>query len=349
MKLTKKLFIAIMTMALLVVTFSASTFAWFTLGETSKIEDIQVKVKSSKGMELSLDGKKWTNNISLDASGVEFADLTTADGKTIVDMKGDTVKNNLTAANNETAVYFEKTIYVRITTTTTTGENPTTSKDFTKVVLNAVYGSEKTFGAGTDASHENQWLADATLKNGNDNKEYTPVQVGTTTLAAKTIVENQYRSFDPLNAVKISFATTRNNAEAVTGLYGYESVQNFGTVSTTGLAKDYADAKDYDITSTISPATYTSYTEITAPTSPSTLTKYNAKIEGTSDPRLVVLEASDFGAFSTLGDLGVTNADDTNYVYAKLTIRIWLDGWDADCINAILEKETELAFELKAE
>ena len=62
-----------------------------------------------------------------------------------------------------------------------------------------------------------------------------------------------------------------------------------------------------------------------------------------------VLVASDFGKGATKTGLTTVVFDDDNYVYAKLTIRVWLEGWDADCINAILEKNTVINLGLSAE
>ena len=95
MKLTKKLFVAIMTMALLVVTFGTSTFAWFTLSQTSEISNFKIQVKTEEGMEVSLDGKAWTNKLALADNNVVFQDLTSADGIELTTINGGATAENV--------------------------------------------------------------------------------------------------------------------------------------------------------------------------------------------------------------------------------------------------------------
>ena len=334
MKLTRKLFVAIMTMALLVVTFSASTFAWFTLGTNSKIEDINVNVMAAKGMEISIDGKKWVNNLNLtdDSNAVEFVDLTSSDGISIKTMANETARKE--ASGNDKAQYFEKVIYVRITKTENT-------PDYTKIVLNYVAGKNETFvttdGADELANGETgkMWLSDATVTGSyKDNHG---------------LEENKYYRFDTLNAVKISFQGSYGENATCNTIYGYENSESWGTASTNGLAKEYAVAKDYDTTGAPStvPSSYTTYTASVTTADTNGFVKYDTAAANTEKGNVLV--ASDFGKGATKTGLTTVVFDDDNYVYAKLTIRVWLEGWDADCINAILEKNTVINLGLSAE
>ena len=348
MKLTKKLFIAIMTMALLVVTFSASTFAWFTLGQESEISNFNVKVKTSAGMEISLDGKTWKNNIALADNAIDFVDLTSTNGKNIYKMnKNDNNEavaalSNLAAGANETPEYFEQVIYVRIT------KNKVATGDFDKIYLDSVSGQDKVF-TGTNASPK--WLSDARLAHDETSGETTTSVLNKYTDAEKTIEEGVEYEFDALNAVKISFTANADTEANV--IYAYENSTSWGTASNTGLAKDYADAKDFSLTKAVALGTvaYTTYginTTDTANVADGTkLVKYDVSA---SEKGIVLTSADDFGNFASLGFATdyVTNPNDTDYVYAKLTIRVWLEGWDADCINAILEQETVFSLVLKA-
>ena len=55
-KLTRKLFISILTVAFAFVTLGATTFAWFTLTTTAKVETFDASMQSGTGIEMSLDG-----------------------------------------------------------------------------------------------------------------------------------------------------------------------------------------------------------------------------------------------------------------------------------------------------
>ncbi len=355
MKLTKKLFMAIMTLALVVVTLSASTFAWFTLGSTGTVEPITVNVTSGTGMEISKDGKSWRNKIQLPPErAIDFTAVTSFDGKSFYDtFEGALILKNEGLENEEddraaNVKYYEQTFYVRVTK----GEE---NKHLNGVFLDTV--------TGVNGSASKDWIADVSLGTTSENV-FTPTQYGT-----KTVVEGTTLQFDALDAAKISFAKVASNAETVTKVYAFESETAWGSVPTlvdvdhdnntetaavkginSGLAYDYAEAKGfqtayaqpYNASATSFPE-YIGKTEVDAAhdETGTTTTARNAA---------QVLAYADFGAFSTIGvtlDQGAT-ADDTNYVYAKVTVRIWLEGWDADCINAILGQQTTISFVLKA-
>ena len=345
MKLTKKLFIAIMTMALLVVTFTTSTFAWFTLGSTGTVEPLSVDVTTGTGMEISKDGKSWKNKIQLvdpsDITNLDFTAVTSFNGKDFYDAEDGALTGANAAANKK---YYEATFYVRISK----GDSSDSTKHLNGVYLTAVNATN----SGTKS-----WVSDVTLE-----KEVSGVNT-LTQYNSKTIEEGKTYQFDALNAAKISFAKVArdNNAdvETVTKVYAYEDSTttwgsvpaaadiNNGTVEA-GLAWDYADAKGYVINAAAQPGqnsfpTYLTNADIEAANAESGATT-------TDRDKAQVLAYDDFDNFASINvDLGAgLSGDDTNYVYAKVTIRIWLEGWDADCINAILSQETTIGFVLKA-
>lgn len=285
MKITKKLFVAIMTMALLVITFGTTTFAWFTLGTENKVDGINVNVTTGNGMEISLDGNAWKNNLHLAANDKEFKDLTSADGyaiKTMTDLAADTDN------------YLTVTFYLRIT------KDSTGAADFNQVYLASVKGEH-----GTD--DDVNWVAD--------------VDFGSYTKGTSYV-------WDALNALKMGFtANTESSARLV---YAYENDDDLGIsrgpAELAGLAKAYADVKEYDISS-----------------APTTLPTYIVKANLGEDTSKI-LDKNDFGATAD----GLTGTLDDRYLYAKVTLKVWLEGWDADCINAILAQTAKLSFVLKA-
>ena len=285
MKITKKLFVAIMTMALLVITFGTTTFAWFTLGTENKVDGINVNVTTGNGMEISLDGNAWKNNLHLAANDKEFKDLTSADGYAIKTMAG---------LDADTDNYLTVTFYLRIT------KNAAGQADFTKVYLASVKGEH---GTNDDVA----WVADVDFD---------------------SFVKGQNYEWDALNALKMGF--TANTEISARLVYAYENdddlCESHGGAAYDGLAKAYAEAKEYEIPNTAALPTY--------------------KVEGDlGELNTVILTNGDFGA--TAGDLTAANLDD-RYLYAKVTLKVWLEGWDADCINAILAQTAKLSFVLKA-
>src|SRR5690606_5822682 len=65
-KLTRKLFISIFTAVFALVTLGATTFAWFTLTTTVSIEEFQAEITSGTGIEVSLNGVRFSSYISTD-------------------------------------------------------------------------------------------------------------------------------------------------------------------------------------------------------------------------------------------------------------------------------------------
>lgn len=314
MKLTKKLFIAIMTMALLVVTFTSSTFAWFTLSDTGKLENVKIKVVAGTGMEISSEGNLWKNHLDFTAKteNLKFSDVTTSDGKTFKKL------DNTDAVAGEN--YLEETFYIRVNT-----ENAT-------VVLNAVIGKDKTTGESGNAS---KWIAefDYTGSNGQP-----------------TFVKNQSYDFDPLNAVKVSFYTNEETTSTTPKfIYSYANGLNKGEAdySDGGFTKTYLNEKgyDYSLAPNALPSAYVTYTKLENATASNGFVRYDQVAANAS--KSVVVADTDLKDSTQFTISNVTNLD-ANYYYAKVTIRIWLEGWDPDCINAILDGDTELAFELNA-
>ena len=353
MKLTKKLFMSIMTLALVVVTLSASTFAWFTLGNDATIDKVQVNVTTGTGMEISRDGKSWKNKIQLAPSdGVDFRAVTSFDGKTFFDTE-------VGAIDATSLKYYEEVFYVRVTKA-----NANSFNGVSLIEVNAE--NEKDYSVA-----ENKWLADVSLGTGEGD------QFAATTYTfgehSDTIVEGTSKTFDALNAVKVSFESSKENGSLK--VYSHETATSWGTVPTivdfdddndsetaaikiinSGLSYDYAEAKEYD-TDNAQPyncnasafPTYLTPAQVAA-------AKGTAQTPATAEQQAAtfILTANDdfFTAAQAVANGGilygvVTTADD-NYIYAKVTVRIWLEGWDADCINAILAQKTKIGFVLKA-
>ena len=51
-------------MFLSIVLLTTSTYAWFTANRTVTIEDINVQVETSGGLQISTDGVNWKTSIS---------------------------------------------------------------------------------------------------------------------------------------------------------------------------------------------------------------------------------------------------------------------------------------------
>ena len=211
----KKLFISIMTLAIIALSFGATTFAWFTLGTESNIKTVHVNVQSGLGMEVSLNGKSWKNNITLveDGSDIDFDALSSYKenqaGIVFYDREGNLV-------SKDAAKYFEMTFYVR----TTADDNEVSN--FKYIVLKSLTGTDKEF-----ANDSEKWVAD--LDFGAQGKYYEATE--------------RY-PFDALNAMKVSFQA--NDDKAVKFIYSYGNDYNQGEAVLNGIAKAYSVIKEYN-------------------------------------------------------------------------------------------------------
>ena len=136
-------------------------------------------------------------------------------------------------------------------------------------------------------------------------------------------------TFSAINAVRVSFTDGTN-----TNVIGIEGAYTNGGAKVNGLAAAYAQEKGYTIDSglaNVTPAILTA-----------TISDSNEIAAGS---QVTVIAANQFSADAPEVD-GFINAD--GYQYATLTINVWLEGWDADCINAILNGQINLGFTFKA-
>ena len=63
-KKSKKIFIAILMILFSGVVLTASTYAWFTANKTVTVDEIQVNVAASNGLQISVDATSWKTLIS---------------------------------------------------------------------------------------------------------------------------------------------------------------------------------------------------------------------------------------------------------------------------------------------
>src|SRR5690554_1359802 len=66
-KLSKKLFLSVITLVFTVVAMVATTYAWFTIGDTATVGNVEGSVQGSEGLEIQFDGDdsgEWYSNIS---------------------------------------------------------------------------------------------------------------------------------------------------------------------------------------------------------------------------------------------------------------------------------------------
>ena len=162
------------------------------------------------------------------------------------------------------------------------------------------------------------WNPDATIT-GSNSKDFTVTQA---------------TNWNALNAVRLSFVATGKDLTGATPTNGTVTVAEFavddcdhGTAdkSENSVATLYAKAKNFTIKSKTTPMTVTNRLD----TKGENTTAYNL-LTGLTTPY----------ATQTVGN--------NTYNIYKVTFRVWMEGWDGDCINAILTKSVQIGFTLEA-
>ena len=319
-KLTQKLVLSVITMALVVVALGTSTFAWFTLQNSATVGTFQAQVTSGDGIEVSL-GDWVTNQQTIDytvsnvdntwfttlpssaitaliiekygvdansalQSNMRFSDVTSPDGVNINDIAGTPAAS---------AKYVEFDLFFRSASVPTIAWNRATvggtSADWT-VNVASFRATEAADLYGTDATNKTlkvaAWTAARVSVQGTSTIVYESAAV--TSGTASTTVFNSNASY--------------------TDSYDLETLGVVGTFPLLAGSGDQTPfgAAAYEIANT-NTRNFTAAVTV-APTVTS--------LSSTSD----VLDLTDTTA---------TN----NYFTGSVTVRVWVEGWDADAFDAI--------------
>lgn len=304
-KLTRKLLISVFTLVFAAVTLGATTFAWFTLTTVAKIDPVDVDIEAGEGIELSLDGKTFKSFITADelkeviGNSIVFKPLTTSDGKLLVDLGSEEG-----TANTD---YVEFTIFVR------------TPVEDGKLVLLGGENQTKIW------SEKKVWIADIDFDYDGDGNS-----------------ENNVKASDVLevyaaNAIRMSFEEASNlefTAAEVTGAVTVSA--EFDNEEALVFELDPADSAGVNIRLDNEVKTY------------GLLDYYNKKVDKAEQLKVTdaalpenVYSQADFNT-TFLADVSYTNTVgevDDNMFYSAVTVRIWLEGWDPDSFDAILDSK----------
>lgn len=111
-KLTQKLVLSVITMALVVVALGTSTFAWFTLTDTARVDTFNAQVQGGNGILVSLDNVNFYTVIDSTAiqayltaeygASYTLTDRTSYEGRVLRDR----LENTVTDGFIEFVVYF---------------------------------------------------------------------------------------------------------------------------------------------------------------------------------------------------------------------------------------------------
>ena len=317
--LTKKLFISVLSVAFAVIALGTTTFAWFTLSNVATVQPFSAEVSAGDGIEISLDGNSWYSSITKDVmEGFLFNGYT--DGETEKDgVFGTGFRfNHVTSVDGLAMTTLAGTLI---------SETPTDGRllnhpylVFTLYIRSPkemdVFWSEVDMPlthSGVDLGQP--WKADV------DFHDAKGVAITTADPA---------RTYYAAHAARIS-------VEAGVNSYVYEKpVSN--TVDLVVGNTVLGGLTDADIETDIA------YTDLNYGAIEYFYNKNTAFPTGinsvTVTDTITSLPSTDVPANRLL-----TLTTSGDYFVGQVTVRIWLEGWDPDCYNAILS--SRLAVSLK--
>jgi len=307
----KKLFLSVLSLCISLILFGTVVFAWLSINTTSILHNISIGIATGDDFEISLDGINYKKEILNEdfqkyLTKLALIDVTSSDG--INFYKGGPSNQKIAIANVD---YLKISIYFRTTA------KPTADP---KTVLRHVFlvdnvSSEAYLNKDIDGTYiiskGINWQADITFLNGLD-----PIN--------DIIYVGERRVVYAAEAIRLSFqekpltgtSDERKEDALASKIFDLSRHPERGYGVSFG-SLDYYNKKHGK--------------NIKAPAEPqnviTTLTKFNE-----TDPRF----PNDYNSLiASMIKTDKYNEQGDVYYEAKVDMMLWLEGWDADCFNAI--------------
>jgi hypothetical protein len=317
-KIIRKLFLSVLSLTLSAIMLGTVTYAWITMTNKNFLDGLVLNVSSGEKLEVSFDGISYYNQLPNDIFSGVFDELIMRD---VTSSDGLNFHTGRFGANEKDAIpnieYATFTLWIR----SVGAERNVYLVENVSDLVQYDIGMAGTFVV----SRGMQWRADLTFINGTNETEDTVYEGERNTYYASDAVRIAFleqingnnpqdnRTVDDLNQVIIDPSGDPLRGYGV--LYG---------------ALDYSSKRIGRLVEVPvdKPAVVYELTEF-PPNNPYVPLNENSKIM-----ELIASDEKD-------------NWDRTYYV-GKVTINIWLEGWDADCFDAIMRDEIRIQLKFTA-
>lgn len=315
-KISKRAILSVLSLVLTFVALGATTFAWFSLGTTATVNDFDVHVKGSEGLEISLgDTGLWYTTISSDVMHDYIKDLLNenkGDNDDIED--GKIIMDALTSQDGKTLYKLgdrDESKYL----THKEVDKATANKDYLSLTVKLRTKTERDIDLSklnVTTSGVKEWTVDQDFTLAKDKEKYGPNSGSEEHKTYQGYLED---------ALRISFVHGEEDDEKITV---FEKAAD-GTNTKGVLAKNDDDK-------------YIGGFE------------YYAKKIGVADLK----PASGWTVASTDGEFGdvvntsftlPTEVNTDGYKEVVLKINIWFEGYDNEAFNAVLGQHVSIGFE----
>lgn len=308
-KIARKLVLSILTVVLTVAALGTTTFAWFTLTNTSVVQPFQAQIVSDTGIEIAIGQPVAT---PLDLNWVTT--LTTAEINTYISTKysGAFKFNMVTTADGASFNSLGIGAYVP------------TSAGYLEIPLNfrSNSASRILWDSVTLSSVADNWLSDVSF-----------TYVDGLVKAPSTAI-----AIDASNAMRVAIL---GNVGGLATVVAYEKPAAAGVNIVLGTGGDLRGT-GVELDPTGQPGVLTYYG---APGAMNYYYSKNAELPFGIDAAttLATITALSNNPIIDLSAGSVANAG-TEY-YGQVIVRIWLEGWDANSFNSVLTRIIQAQFQ----
>ena len=311
-KLTQKLVLSVVTMTLVLVALGTSTFAWFTLTTTASIGTFSGQVVAGTGLEVSLDNTVWYNGLTSE----RMEDYLFDGGFTWYNGSTPSIAPKYPSFDGWNAVTSKDGVNI-----INLNETPAATGSF--IEFNLYFRSEQAATINWD-----------TVTLGGDAKSWIPDVpfVGSTT---ENVAVGTAYSVLAKNGARVSVTGTVAGA-LVTTIYQEPSSDGSATVSGNQTTFGYVDGGQAKYWSAKNGSPFAAY--VLAQTATVSGGAYSVpNTAATPEPGAFVKRATDVTTLGTngIGAVTLTNPTSSDYYTGFVTVRVWLDGWDADTYNSL--------------
>lgn len=307
----RKVTISFITVLLMIVAFSTVTYAWLTLSTSNSIEGIEIGAISDSKLEISLDGITYYEHLPGELIMEQMKNLNLTD---VTSIDGKNFNHGIIKEAKEVIAgkdYLSLTFYFRTTAL---------ERD---VYLADNVSNEVTYDLTKDGTYitslGRKWRANYTFLY--DENEY--------------IHEGDIRTYYIKDAMRVAMHEQRfdsfdNRDDDALLSKIFDLTEN----EHRGYAKPYG-AYDYLLKITGKP--YKLPTEI--PNTTYRLSQFDSTSPFALDEASKVL---------TLIETNDVNEDGLKYYKGRLTINVWIEGWDADLFDGVHGDKVKIQFTFKA-
>lgn len=348
-KIVRKIFLAVISLILAVVTFTGVTYAWLSINSDAWVEGMQIEATAGKGFMVSVDGSNYQNSLTTD----DIMKAIVSKYRKAYTLKSDgTLTDEMGVALSKEEI---KKVFKQIEL------EPCTSYNTKKLELTNIYGTKIDVSKGQYIEFDIYFKSTGELTkdlniyvNGLDkvmHQDSTDVNVNPTRIRSNIdeiklegplttynletgeIVQKQRD--DKLN-VKSSNATRLGiiNQQNEISILELTDEYNLGSYATN--IEELVDKEGVNI---VYDALYDANKNAMF-TYSSQMVEHLQPLDYTKIPRTIKSLVNSQGV-NTVRICSLTKEDSTQ----KATFKLWLEGWDADCIDGLKQSiSVQLSF-----